>query len=591
MNLSDVYLYFPPGLFLSGVTGIMIVCILWLKSTFFSNKDNNAANNNNPNTMKNTSSSKLGGRLSSHSLVSDLFSITNSILSRHLSSAGDILRTFSFNNNNNLNNNNPNSTNNNTQNSNNPNNTNNKTEPSIGFESIILNEVAPDVLKQWSIQLDNNLLNLKQEIPNDYMGMMNGPNILKLINSYQNSGSDLTEKYKFVCLRIFLKDQNQHHHYSDNNDNQFDEDFDIHNDSTHTRDSNQYTYNYQQDSYFQSNPNKRYYPHIQNHNDNTIALIFLTVVRNYDVSGSVPKLFQFINNKIIDWFHTPNIFQLRIGLIGFHYPFQSSIFIIRNPTKIAKQLNFQINSSKSENQHYSHNYLCEVAVNRLLLAEIQFWNKSQSALDKCDLLLSFSKVHFPLAKAIDENTRSYYKSWVPIPLPESYCVDLRESIANKLNWNKYLAALRKQNKRVREGPFDKANGTRTILNNWTQQDSQRIIDFHYNVANKRELLDSTPTMFQPHLSFVEALRELSNNTASNTNSNSNSKSNSTKNSPKLNGFSKNHHSNSKTNEEEANSVHHYNDKEIVNLIEEYSDQHNHPDIPILTDPYDMGKLL
>lgn len=378
----------------------------------------------------------------------------------------------------------------------------------LEYETIQIKDIDKNILKEWSASIDNENHRLISEGGNrfDYMGLMNGSNAIKLIHSYQLSQIKEKEstgenKYEFTCLRFFIQNKNQN---DENNE-------DLYSASpsppsspspSHSRSSNhlQSNNNYSLDPYFQSNSSSSSY----STDDNTVALCFLTIVNNYDFSIYFPRVLCSLVHRVSNWLgRSKSLLSVRFGMLGFHYPFQPSIFLLKSPTLIAQTLGMKV-KSKNNNIYDNH-----ILINRLLLNEVLDYNSRILSKNnqEMNVIMSLSKKNYPLYQSIIAN--SHYFQWFRIPLPSTFIVDLRDHIKQQTTWPKYLQFLRKMNKRVREAPFDKAGGKRIIKEEWNKEESEQLIDAHNNVSQHRIAKDSTPTIVHPSIHFIESLREIS----------------------------------------------------------------------------------
>ncbi|CAF1281828.1 unnamed protein product [Didymodactylos carnosus] len=314
---------------------------------------------------------------------------------------------------------------------------------SLKVDPLVLNDVNPLLLQRWAHKMDEQFDCLKRDIP-EHWGTMTGSSVLQLIYAYQNA---TIPGVMPVCLRVYIDGLNETLPISP----RLDEFAPVLGSNAHSV------------------------------SDDTVALVFVTVLKEYDLSQYFPPFLRSFMGYV------KRNFVCRFGLLGCHYPFHSSLFLIESPQFICETLNFEVSNDE-----------CRIAVDRLLLQLVLKWNLSLPKAERCHILMSFSKAKLPLTQAIIRN------KWLRISLPDTFILDLRPY--HGMTWPKYLAHLRKQNKRVREAPFDKANGIRLIKNEWELKDSQFVVSAHEQVAAQRMKHESTPTMMKPSVDFIEQLK-------------------------------------------------------------------------------------
>jgi hypothetical protein len=213
--------------------------------------------------------------------------------------------------------------------------------------------------------------------------------------------------------------------------------------------------------------------------ESTEALVMMTQITDYDLTGSVKGFAGKILRKTLGAESPFKFLCVRLGLLAFHWPFRSSTFY----TAHAKR---------------------PVARSAAVLRAIAEWNAAQARSERCTVLLDPTYEHGDIDRAINPS------GWQSTPLPASHVIDLRAYKNN--NIQEYLKAIKY---RDQEANFKKANGEVIESTEFTPQECSEAMRLWHKIAEKRTSDGETAVLATPDEEMLMQLGA-SNHSASST---------------------------------------------------------------------------
>jgi len=255
--------------------------------------------------------------------------------------------------------------------------------------------------------------------------------------------------------------------------------------------------------------------------DDTVALVFLTVLPNYNLRPYLPRLVADVlalgmagyrKLRGVEHAGAPQSvwsLSMSLGLVGFQFPFRTGVFFTRKLsfyepyakafTKAAADAEkTNGNIAGVDNPMNPDEREARTARYALLLQVLTEWNVSRRVDERVDLLFHAT----PTSSVSAAATRRVHM--LPISVPPSYIADMRPWSGAK--WSAYTASLRKEGKRVREAPFEKAGGTAEFTSDASM--AATAVEMWTAVAKKQaETGGSHPTLLQPSEGWLQKLLE------------------------------------------------------------------------------------
>jgi hypothetical protein len=215
-----------------------------------------------------------------------------------------------------------------------------------------------------------------------------------------------------------------------------------------------------------------------NHWDDTEALVLLTIVHSYDATGTAhfngfwgTLLKRTLGSKNCTKRFRPLL--LRLGLIGYQWPFRTSIFFTaphRDPLTRAAHV----------------------------LETIIDWNEMQKSKIHCDVLLLPTLSTELIAKAI------HIAGYFSLLLPPTHILDLRSHHGK--TWNEYMKTLKKGNRRPYIQQFLTKGGTIEEVHDLSSREvGETVCEQWENIARIRRENKEPPTLAKPSVEFISSM--------------------------------------------------------------------------------------
>ena len=212
--------------------------------------------------------------------------------------------------------------------------------------------------------------------------------------------------------------------------------------------------------------------------DDTEALVLLTIVHHYDAMGSA-NFDGFWGTVLKRTLGTENCTErfrpllLRFGLIGFQWPFRTSIFFTA----------------------HHHDPLTRAAN---VLKTIVDWNEMQKSRTHCNVLLLPTLSTEPTAKAIS------IASFFPLHFPPTHLLDLRPHRGK--TWPEYMKTLKKGNRRPYIQQFLSKGGTIEEVHDLSRSEvGEAVCEQWANIARLRCENKEQPTLAKPSVGFISSM--------------------------------------------------------------------------------------
>lgn len=224
-------------------------------------------------------------------------------------------------------------------------------------------------------------------------------------------------------------------------------------------------------------PNRRT-QNVANQFDDTEAIVLLTIVHNYDTTLTVlPQcLWTAILRRILgseNWlpFLRPCVIQL--GVLGYQWPFRTSIFLTAN----------------------HHDKIMQTAE---VLRSVTAWNEMQKSDLHCDVILLPTFKTDPITQARSKG------GFFPLTLPSTFMIDLRPHHGK--TWKEYMKTLKRTNRRPYLQRFLENGGTIEEIHDLDSPETGKMICQQWeHVARYRKERKEPPTFSRPNVEFIQSI--------------------------------------------------------------------------------------
>lgn len=210
--------------------------------------------------------------------------------------------------------------------------------------------------------------------------------------------------------------------------------------------------------------------------DDTVGIVFITVVEVIDLTRFVRPLACLCGrSSLLKWL------VVRFGLVGFHWPFTSGVFLANtNPVSVRRD------------RHQN--------ISQCLRGAIEY-NNALPAAHRWSLFLLPAMDTEPVSRCLETHLSGFTSS----PLPHTAIVDLRPHKGK--TWEQYLHSLKKGNRREYDKRFYKMGGTVHYLDDLRDNDDRayapKELDIFYHNKNPYCRPDSHPS-FRAGRQMVDA---------------------------------------------------------------------------------------
>lgn len=206
----------------------------------------------------------------------------------------------------------------------------------------------------------------------------------------------------------------------------------------------------------------------------TEALVLLTTIEEYDLTATLTGRFGRFLQRNFGASSKHKFLCLRIGLLGFHWPFIRSTFYCRNTDK-------------------------PVARAASVMHALGKWNKKLPSTERCSVMIDPTITNTPAEQAIRLG------GWYDINLPASHIINMKphkgKSAVDYFKAVKY---------RSQEAEFRRSNGEVIEIKDPTDQDCQTIINLWDKIAEGRSDGGYTATLAAPDREFIKTMLTTSN---------------------------------------------------------------------------------
>lgn len=212
--------------------------------------------------------------------------------------------------------------------------------------------------------------------------------------------------------------------------------------------------------------------------DDTEAIVLLTIIHNYDLmkASHFDNFWGKFLQRTLGSENCTKHFRpllLRVGLIGYQWPFRTSIFFTTSDQ-----------DPLTRNVH--------------LLETIIDWNEMQKSNIHCDLLLLPTLSIEFISKAIP------IAGFFPLVLPPTHLLDLRPHRGK--TWNEYMKTLKKGNRRPYIQQFLAKGGTIEEVHDLEPREIGEIVCKQFdNIARIRHKNKEPPTLIKPSIEFISSM--------------------------------------------------------------------------------------
>jgi len=206
----------------------------------------------------------------------------------------------------------------------------------------------------------------------------------------------------------------------------------------------------------------------------TEALLLMTIIKDYDLSGSVKGWFGSLLQRTLGGQSWSKVLCVRLGLLAWQYPFRQSTFYCSSARR-------------------------PVARSAAVLRAVAEWNKNLPSSERCTVLLDPTYQHEAAERAIVPS------GWQPTPLPDSHIIDLRRYKGMTLQ--EYLKAIKY---RDQEGNFKRAGGVVVESTEFTDEECSEVMRMWHQIADKRTSGGETAVLAKPDQSFLQQLGSTAN---------------------------------------------------------------------------------
>ena len=240
--------------------------------------------------------------------------------------------------------------------------------------------------------------------------------------------------------------------------------------------------------------------------DDTVGLAFISVRQHYDLSPYLLRLFTpiqsmfpflcapvLVSQTIRRWM------SFRFAVVGFHWPFRSCIVFTKPLSAFRSYLDLDNRDLSELTTATDKDMRTHVARYTSILQLVRKWDDSLPKGERSDFML------FPVmtSSAVVDSVAAVGGATLPI-LP-TYVCDLRSFKGG--DYQDYKRHLRKIGKRVREGPFEDAQGNTLLVegSKVNEELASGLVSLWWQVANYRGTKDQTVCLMEPNAKFVQTL--------------------------------------------------------------------------------------
>jgi hypothetical protein len=196
--------------------------------------------------------------------------------------------------------------------------------------------------------------------------------------------------------------------------------------------------------------------------ESTEALVMMTQISNYDLTGTVKGLPGKILRKTLGANSYFKPLCVRLGFLAFHWPFRQATF-------------------------YTSHTRRPVARSAAVLRAVAAWNDARPSKERCAVLLDPTYQHGDGERAIAPS------GWQSTPLPPSHVIDLRPYKNKTLA--EYLKAIKY---RDQEGNFKRAGGEVVESDaDFTEAQCEEVMRLWHQIAEKRVAEGDTAVLATP----------------------------------------------------------------------------------------------
>ncbi|CAF3245995.1 unnamed protein product [Rotaria sp. Silwood2] len=219
------------------------------------------------------------------------------------------------------------------------------------------------------------------------------------------------------------------------------------------------------------------------HWDDTEAIVFLTIIHNYDttISGVIKDSWSRILQRTLGSKNCIPCFRpfvLRLGLLGYQWPFRTGIFFTA----------------------YQDNVVTRAAN---VLQSVIEWNEMQKSNLRCNVLLLPALSTEPVARA------TYDAGFFPLSLPPTHLLDLRSHHGK--TWDEYMKTLKRTNRRRYLQQFLDKGGIIDEVHDLNRIEVSTMVCHQWeNIARFRQQKNEPPTLAHPSARFIEAMGHVMN---------------------------------------------------------------------------------
>ena len=240
--------------------------------------------------------------------------------------------------------------------------------------------------------------------------------------------------------------------------------------------------------------------------DDTVGLAFISTRMHYDLSPYLLRLFTpiqsmfpflcapvLVSQSIRRWM------SFRFAVVGFHWPFRSCVVFTKPLSAFNSYLDLDNHDLSELTTATDKDMRTHVARYTSLLQLVRNWDDSLPKGERSDFML------FPVmtSSAVVDSIAAVGGATLPI-LP-TYVCDLRKFRGG--DYQDYKRHLRKIGKRVREGPFEDAQGNTMLVEGSKVNEvlASGLVSLWWQVANYRGTKDQTVCLMEPNAKFVQTL--------------------------------------------------------------------------------------
>lgn len=206
----------------------------------------------------------------------------------------------------------------------------------------------------------------------------------------------------------------------------------------------------------------------------TEALVLLTTIESYDITATLTGKFGQFLHRNFGGASKNKLLCLRIGLLGFHWPFMRSTFYCRSTDK-------------------------PVARAAAVMHALGKWNKSLPSAKRCGVMIDPTITNTPAEQAIRLG------GWYDISLPASHIINMKPHKGKSAV--DFFKAVKYRNQ---DGDFKRSNGEVIEVKEPKDQDCQTIIDLWEKIAEGRSEGGYTATLAAPDKNFIKLMLSTAN---------------------------------------------------------------------------------